>query len=47
MLGFELGVFRRCLGRGFGGVARAGFFAIENMRAGDRVEVEFIDRDSK
>jgi hypothetical protein len=36
---FELGGFRRCSGCGSGGVARARFFAIENMRAGDRVEV--------
>lgn len=34
----------RCLGRGFGGVARAGFFAIEKMRARDHVGVESIDR---
>ena len=47
MLGFGAGVFWRCLGRGFGGVARAGFFAIEKMRAGNRVEVESIDGDSK
>jgi hypothetical protein len=44
---FELGVFRRCLGCGFEGVARAGFFAIEKMRAGNHVEAESIDRDSK
>ena len=34
----------RCLGRGFGGVTRAGFLTIEKMRAGNRVEVEYIDR---
>jgi len=43
----ELGGVWRCLGRGFGGVARAGFFATEKMRAGDRVEVESIDKYSK
>ena len=43
-VGFWRGGFGWCLGRGFGKVTRAGFLTIEKMRAGNRVEVESIDR---